>query len=253
MSSPSPILPETDALPELNPELDRAKLAEMFRRDGRIHIPNIFTDATARRLFYALEHETPWRVAVNEGAEHAEYEQLPPAEMHRITTAAWDRARSRFQFVYHRHRLTHSGEPYPNPSHYFGKFVSFLTSPELFGFMRDVTGMNAITWINGQATLYKPLDFLTLHDDNVEDDNRLVAYVFNMTPNWRPDWGGALQFYDSREHIEEGYLPTFNALNMFRVPKLHSVSQVAPFGGLRYAITGWLHWGTPQSDSTARS
>jgi len=49
---------------------------------------------------------------------------------------------------------------------------------------------------------------------------------------------GALQFYDRDDHIEEGYLPTFNALNLFRVPKRHSVTQVTSFGGLRYSISG---------------
>jgi Rps23 Pro-64 3,4-dihydroxylase Tpa1-like proline 4-hydroxylase len=50
-----------------------------------------------------------------------------------------------------------------------------------------------------------------------------------------------LNFYDARGHIEEGFVPTFNALNLFRVPAWHSVSQVAIFGGLRYSVTGWFH------------
>src|SRR5205823_9807981 len=79
---------------------------------------------------------------------------------------------------------------------------------------------------------------LAVHDDGLT--NRSTAYVLNMTPEWKPDWGGALQFYDRDDHIEEGYLPTFNALNLFRVPKRHSVTQVASFGGLRYSISGWF-------------
>jgi Rps23 Pro-64 3,4-dihydroxylase Tpa1-like proline 4-hydroxylase len=67
-----------------------------------------------------------------------------------------------------------------------------------------------------------------------------IAYSLNMTPNWRPDWGGALQFYDGKSHIEEGYLPTFNALTLFRVPQFHSVTQVAAFGGSRYSVVGWF-------------
>ena len=31
-----------------------------------------------------------------------------------------------------------------------------------------------------------------------------------------------------------------NALNVFRIPKTHWVSQVAFHGGLRYSVTGWL-------------
>ena len=59
-----------------------------------------------------------------------------------------------------------------------------------------------------------------------------------------PEWGGVLQFYD---HIEQGYLPTFNALNLFSVPRRHSVAQIAMFGGMRCAISGWF--GPPLSES----
>ena len=74
-----------------------------------------------------------------------------------------------------------------------------------------------------------------------------------MTPEWRPDWGGALQFYnESRDKIVDEYLPTFNALNLFRVPMWHSVTQVTPFGDMRYAISGWLER-EPRIKSTAPS
>ena len=70
---------------------------------------------------------------------------------------------------------------------------------------------------------------------------RLVAYVLNFTPVWNPDWGGMLLFTDERGHVEEGYVPVWNALNLMKVPQTHAVSLVAPFaGGLRYSITGWL-------------
>ncbi len=52
---------------------------------------------------------------------------------------------------------------------------------------------------------------------------RIAAYVLNMTPQWRPDWGGALLFSDRPGHISEGYLPAFNALNLFSVPQEHLV------------------------------
>ncbi|HEY5288971.1 MAG TPA: 2OG-Fe(II) oxygenase family protein, partial [Caulobacteraceae bacterium] len=98
---------------------------------------------------------------------------------------------------------------------------------------------------------YKPLDFLTVHDDG--HVKRRIAYVLNMTPKWKPDWGGALQFYDRDDHIEEGYLPTFNALNIFRVPRRHSVTQVASFGGLRFSVSGWFEPEPRHAASVAQS
>jgi SM-20-related protein len=242
-------LPAADDAPALNPALNRAALAATFRDKGRIHIPDILTEVSARRLFYALDRETPWAITFNEGEKHFDCEKVSPAEQQKMAYAAWNRARSEFQFFHHRHRLTAIGEPYKDPTHYFARLVPFLSSPEFLGFIRDVTESPQIAWINAMATLYKPLDFLTLHDDDVAGYNRLIAYVFNFTPVWRPDWGGALQFFDAQGNIEEGFMPSFNGLNMFRVPKAHAVAQVAPFGGNRYAITGWFHHGVPRKSA----
>ena len=99
--------------------------------------------------------------------------------------------------------------------------------------------MTEIARADAQATCYRPGHFLTRHDDYI--DGRLVAYVLNFTPAWNPDWGGMLLFTDERGHVEEGYVPAWNALNFLKVPQTHAVSLVAPFaGGLRYSITGWL-------------
>jgi SM-20-related protein len=100
--------------------------------------------------------------------------------------------------------------------------------------------MDVSALLGSTATLFKPLHFLTAHDDVGKGAPQVVAFSLNMTPTWRLDWGGALQFYDHDDHIEEGYLPTFNGLNLFRVPKLHSVAQVAALGGLRYSLSGWF-------------
>ena len=92
-----------------------------------------------------------------------------------------------------------------------------------------------------EATRYGPGHFLTAHNDNIAGKNCLAAYVINMTPFWRADWGGNLLFLGKEGHVEEGYVPCFNALNLFRVPQVHMVSHVAPFANARrYSITGWL-------------
>jgi Rps23 Pro-64 3,4-dihydroxylase Tpa1-like proline 4-hydroxylase len=240
MGNEAPAAPAWEGGPELNPRLDHARLAETFRRAGRIHIPNLLTGASAARLFGALERETRWYAGTNQGSEIRTF-LCTPEERARLLMAAWERTRSGFQYFYDYHPLSFNDSPYPDPNHYLAKLVAFLGAPHFLDFLRGVTGLNSIARMNATATLYRPGDFLTRHDDLRSEDNRLVAYVLNMTPVWQPDWGGALQFFDADDHIEEAYLPTFNALNLFRVPKWHSVGQVASFGGLRYSVTGWYH------------
>jgi Rps23 Pro-64 3,4-dihydroxylase Tpa1-like proline 4-hydroxylase len=106
--------------------------------------------------------------------------------------------------------------------------------------VRRVTGRGDINATSIQATRYRPGHFLNQHDDH-NDRRRAAAYVLNMTPHWRWDWGGALLFSDRPGHISEGFLPAFNALNMFAVPQEHQVGFVSPFAGAhRYSITGWF-------------
>ncbi len=236
---------ENNAVPALNPHLDRAHLAQTFAQTGRVRIASVLTDASAQRVHYALENETPWGLILNEGTKVLEFESVSAEDYQAMAVAAWSWAHSGFQYFYHSYRLLENHKIYPKPDHYLAKLVSFLTSPDFFALIREVTGLDSISWVSSTATLYKPLDFLTIHDDGLAG-GKLVAYVLNMTPTWRPDWGGALQFFDRGDDIEEGYLPTFNALNLFRVPRRHSVSQVAAFGGLRYSVSGWF--GADQPD-----
>src|SRR5690606_1917921 len=94
--------------------------------------------------------------------------------------------------------------------------------------VRALTGLHDIAFADSQATRFSPGHFLTSHDDDVEGKQRRAAYVLSMTPQWRTDWGGILQFIDAEGHVSAGIMPKFNALNVFKVPQTHSVSFVTP-------------------------
>jgi len=231
----------TEAVPELNPSLDREGLSAEFRDKGRVHIRNVLVQRAAERLHHCLTKETAWSVTFNQGTDFLDVAYRTLEERSGLALNAMRRTSGGFHYVFDNHRLSREGEPYPDPAHYLATIVEFLNSPQVLDFVRGVTGLSAIAWADAQATLYRPGDFLTLHDDRTGGHKRLAAYVLNMTHNWRAEWGGILQFVDGAGNIDEGYVPAFNALNLFRVPMLHSVSQVALFGGLRYSVTGWFH------------
>ncbi|HYM18235.1 MAG TPA: 2OG-Fe(II) oxygenase family protein [Micropepsaceae bacterium] len=227
--------------PVLRDGLDRANFADNFRRLGRVHIPSILTDASAQRLHRCLAQETPWTLVHNKSGVRVDFPYATLEQRTNESRGAWQRAHSDFTYVYDNHRLSHAGEPYPDKSHYLAKLVGFLNSPDFIAFVRTVTGMPSIAFADAQATLYRPGDFLTAHDGATGGKNRLAAYVLNMTPGWRADLGGILEFIDADGHVSGGYVPAFNALNIFRVPQMHCVSQVSLFGQLRYSVTGWFH------------
>lgn len=227
--------------PELNPALDLSAVSHMFSRNGRVHIPDALTPISAERIHHALRSETRWTLIVNKDGTPAALSSPPPlGERMRHGAAAWEHARDKFAYIYDNHRLSFAGEGYEFPQGYFARVVAFLNSPAFIGAMRRITGVEAIAFADAQATVYRPGDFLTGHDDDAEGKNRVAAYVLNLTRGWRSDWGGELQFLGAEGEVLTGYAPAFNALNLFSVPQRHRVNRVALEGGNRYSITGWL-------------
>ncbi len=229
--------------PALNPALDLNALAQAYGRDRRIHIPAILTEGSAQRVHQCLTQETDYSLLCQSGPDQAvawPVAGLTPQKEVELMNGAYGRARDKFEYLYDAHSLSREGEPYPDPSHYLAAINRFLNGPAMLDFARRLTGHPEIAATSIQATRYRPGHFLNQHDD-INDVRRVAAFVLNMTPHWRADWGGALLFCDRPGHISEGFLPAFNALNMFTVPQQHQVGFVSPFAGAyRFSVTGWF-------------
>jgi Rps23 Pro-64 3,4-dihydroxylase Tpa1-like proline 4-hydroxylase len=235
-----------ESIPALNKAHDRRQLARVFASFGRIHIPSILTPESAGAVQNCLQEKTRYNLVVNSGSKvfdiaPEDFEKLSASEKADLVVSANEGAKHGFQYIYENCRLSEAGEPFPDEGHYLSKVVSFLNSQEFLSFVRAVTGETKIALADAQATRYGAGHFLTTHNDHADGKKRLAAFVLNMTPRWHPDWGGNLLFLNSQGQIAEGYVPTFNALNLLKVPQPHCVSQVSSFAGAhRYSITGWL-------------
>ena len=227
----------------LNPALDAGAISAAYVSNGRVHIPGILTEQGAARVLQCLMQETDFSLLCQTGPDQAAAYRtagLDPRKEAELMTGVYGRARDRFEYLYDAHSLSKEGEPYPDPAHYLAQINRFLNGEAMLDFIRKITGRAEINATSIQATRYRQGHFLNQHDDG-NDPRRIAAYVLNMTPHWRWDWGGALLFSDRPGHVSEGFLPAFNALNMFAVPQEHQVGFVAPFAGAnRYSITGWF-------------
>lgn len=232
----------------LHEELDLDALRDAFVREGRVQVVNFLRHDAAMGLLRALVESKAWRLAVNAGQQTSDYapDELgtwPAERKAALERQIVDGGRHGFQFRYDTIRLPEYGAAVGNgevPPAVCG-FVDFLSSGPALDFLRALTGMDDIAFADGHATRYRPGHFLTAHDDLNQGMGRRAAYVMNVTPQWRPDWGGILQFYDERGNVERGFIPAFNVLNIFRVPQPHSVTWVTPLAAApRHAVTGWL-------------
>jgi len=88
------------------------------------------------------------------------------------------------------------------------------------------------------TSVYSSGDFLNTHKDH----NRGVAFIYQLTPNWLPEYGGALHILGNEPQV---IYPEFNTLTLMQlendgVPHFVSeVSERAPYA--RVAITGWYN------------
>jgi Rps23 Pro-64 3,4-dihydroxylase Tpa1-like proline 4-hydroxylase len=247
MNTQAPGVTGEDPPVRLDPRIKPEAVREVFRRGGRLHLPGIFPAEVASRIHRALVAETPWTLHFNEGESRhldlpvADYEALDDASRRAFLAPLHARARAGFQYLYENFAISDLHPAGQYAQSYLMRVYEFMRSPAFLQFARALTGLDEIVTLDMQATRYRAGHFLTAHDDGVEGKGRLAAYVLNFTTGWRADCGGILQFIDHDGHVAEGLVPTFNALNVFRVPSLHAVSAVAPFvTAPRLSLTGWL-------------
>jgi SM-20-related protein len=230
----------------IDPTLDPASLAGAFARHGRIHVPGFLVEGAARRLHQALVEERLWMCATQGGGVNVDIpvehlDTLTPEQAARFIQLAHSEACTGFHYMFDNLRISDAaarGQPL-SPALRDG--YAFLNSPAFLRFVAAVTRDDRPNFVDAQATRFEPGHYLNQHDDAKPAAGRLYAYVLNLCPGWRADWGGLLTFLDEDGHVAEAYTPAWNALNLFRVPTQHAVTCVAPFaGGSRLSITGWI-------------
>lgn len=234
--------------PELriDPRLRTDVVQAVMGRFGRIHIPGFLEHAGALAAYEAISAAIPWQMHYNDGEQvfdvpAAEFDALPADERGALLRPIYLRARLGFQYLYDSFPLSDHHERGDYLDLPLMKVFEFMKSEPVLEFARRITGVREIARVDAQATRYRPGHFLTSHDDRDDGNGRVAAYVLNLTPAWRTDWGGILEFPDKDGHVVEGYMPAFNALNLFKVPVVHLVSHVAPSaGGVRLSVTGWF-------------
>lgn len=234
---------------DLNPALDVPALAAAFARDRRVQVRDVLTDASARTLHHIAAHETPWGLSWQAGSQgpedlrEAQLAAMPAAERQargQATLAAMARAEYAFAFASYPLVEAYRGKWAPGGPH--DMLLEYLNHRPVMDLVRAITGLADLVKADAKLTLFRPTQFLAVHNDQSTAAGRRVAYVLNLcAEDWRPDWGGYLNFYDDDGDVIAGWRPRFNALNLFAVPQRHNVTFVPPYSPVaRYAITGWF-------------
>nr|WP_314434885.1 2OG-Fe(II) oxygenase family protein [uncultured Brevundimonas sp.] len=233
----------TPRLSPLAPE-QRAAIRERLTLTGRTQIEGVLQAADAQALYEAAG-AAEYNVVTRRGTGHVDLPaawlaSLQPGQKQALGQAVQASAQTDFQYLYDNHPihdLVQAGQAAP----IWRDLLAFLNGEEFLNLMRDVTGEPGIALADSQLTRYRAGHFLTEHDDHAEGKNRFYAYVLNLTPVWRIEWGGLLAFHGQDGNVAEAFTPRFNTLNLLKVPSPHSVTQVALSAAAdRISVTGWL-------------
>ena len=228
----------------LYPVIDIGGLSRRYAETGRVSIEPFLAPGGAEALYEVLRSRTDWRQVVNSGEklfelDRAAQQALDDEQRQALDQAVYAGARRDFQFRYETVRVPDGARERRASDDALFRFADWLSTGPARDLLRTITGNARISFADAQATAYSPGDFLTSHDDAVEGKNRSAAYVLGLNPEWRIEWGGLFLMHD-REGAQ-ALVPRFNRLNLFRVPQMHSVSEVTratPYR--RYSITVWL-------------
>jgi SM-20-related protein len=232
----------------LAPRPDLEALRLRYQRCGRVHVRDVLEPTGAQNLLGCLLASDAWALVFNRDEQLYELDAamrrtVGEVKLQQIAQAAHVEARYTFRYLYETIRVVeHQPEPdHPVPE--LKALAQFFNTEPFLQLARQMTGCVDIAFADCQATRYRAGHFLNPHDDNVAGKERVAAYVLNLTPTWAPAWGGQLQFLSEDGHVSEAFVPTFNALNLLRVPQRHLVSMVNPLADPacpRISVTGWL-------------
>ena len=245
----------------LNPHLDVDELKGAFIRSSRIHLIDLVGPDAAAALYQYLVHDAEWATFVvanakryglaGTGTENARSEGQAS-----LLNFAYRGAYNGFAAIHDTNRLSYdlrslydatgqmpNGQsPEISP---FATFVEFLNSSAFLEFMRGLTGLRDIGRTSAQAVRFLPGHFVGFQEGTRVTDmsgRRLLNFIFDLTPEWKPEWGGLLGFRSLNGSGIDGFFPSFNALDVFAFPQGHWISLVAPFaGGARLSIAGGLY------------
>jgi FkbM family methyltransferase len=212
-----------------------------FKSNGSLTTIQDFTQTPdAERLYAYLDEEMPpewWTYSF-----HSPHTWLPDNEANALAIVGNKQASledflaGKISYRFRRTTGHHTTCPCP-----VCETTKLFGGKELLDHVSAVLGY-PVTLATSFASWYSSLDFLSPHSDKGNGD---VAFVWNLTKNWKPQYGGMLHILkDDWVELETVCLPRFNELTLFDVEGdglPHFVGHVAPLvEEKRLAFSGWF-------------
>lgn len=127
------------------------------------------------------------------------------------------------------------------------EFHEFIFSKNAIEFFQTLTSLQIKNRIGDlHSILLQQTHYLLCHDDQV--DERIIAFIVNLSEDFNEEDGGALLIYDTNKDKQPSYIsntitPKFNQLNVFSVSEIsyHEISEIEAENKDRISISGWYY------------
>lgn len=227
----------------LNDSHNVPKLAKRFRAVGRVLIPRVLNLESALTLATCLRREQLWGASLAADTNHRSFldtGRLSESDLKELLEFSYGSGGAAFAHFYETVSLRYYPSETSRNAQHYKNFVEFLNSDEFLGLVREITGVEYIRGATAAACAYRSGYFYARHTDANGGPTHCLSFVFNLTDQWEPQWGGLLNFVDNGV-VSETFVPLFNSMSLFDASREHSVSVVAPYAPFaRFSISGGL-------------
>ena len=235
----------------INSSLDPNEHLKLFLAHGRIRVRNFLTSDSANALYQRLHRKTSWNMFyfldnnVTRATAHSEEANK------RHLDFAYEAAKRGYGYAHDATTLfpEDAAQPIANQLEWHDpvliEFEEFLRSLPFLEFVRAVTGCPQLKFARAIATRFRQGHFMSFHSASSPTDTtgkRKAVFFLNLTPEWKPERGGLLEFRSQVADVVEAYVPCFNTLDLVTFPQGFWISPVAPFvQDPIFAISGRLY------------
>lgn len=237
---------------EINSDINPDKLCETFQNVRRVRISGFLPPASAEALYHYVHEQAEWNsFLTNKGRMYElphEFKRHYGAEEEQalINLAHTSARDGGVAYIYDAtHRFSQEAAVRARDPSILARFADFLNSQVFLEFVRRVSGIEEIDTVEVQAMRFCPGHFITFRGATPflnKPIRQHAFYSYHLTPEWKAEWGGLLEFRGVEGRTVEAYVPCFNALDIFAFPQGHWLSVVSPFaGGSSYAVWGGMH------------
>lgn len=223
-----------------NSQLNINAIKSHYQEDSRTVIHDMLSPDSAQSLANALNVSSAFDYAyVKDGKPTLmspdETAAMSREDQHKMRTEIVRQGSQGAGYLFGRHVIDNQSELLLKQAN------EWLNSEATLNLVKSISGKSDISHASAQATKYMPGHFLTRHQDTHEREKRRLTFILNLTPNWHPDWGGLLQFYQQDGTPRDAWAPVYNSMALFDVQHIQSVTYVAPLAAApRLSISGWF-------------